>query len=146
MIERVLVPVDDSDLATAGLTYVFENFPEAEITVLHVLDITAASNHIASGGRFEDWYSVAQSETKALLEKYRELADEYDISIETAHEVGDPATTILECAIDNEFDQIVIGSHSRHGLPRVFLGSVAETVARRSPVPVVIIHQNTNEE
>ncbi|XVH33359.1 universal stress protein (plasmid) [Haloferacaceae archaeon DSL9] len=145
MIERILVPVDGSESATAALIYAFENFPEADITVLHVLDLTAASNHIVMGGRFEDWYDTAKSASDALLKRQRELAAKYGVTVETMREVGDPARTILEYAAENEFDQIVVGSHGRRGAARVLLGSVAETVVRRSRMPVVVIHQNVEK-
>ena len=42
-------------------------------------------------------------------------------------------------AEENDIDHIVVGSHGRGGVSRMLLGSVAETVARRSSVPVTII-------
>lgn len=36
-------------------------------------------------------------------------------------------------------DLIVIGSHGREGMPRALLGSVAETVVRHAPCPVLVI-------
>ena len=41
--------------------------------------------------------------------------------------------------IDPAADLIVVGSHSRRGLPRVVLGSVAERVARYAPCPVLVV-------
>jgi nucleotide-binding universal stress UspA family protein len=32
----------------------------------------------------------------------------------------------------------VMGSHGREGVSRILLGSVAETIVRRSPVPVTV--------
>jgi nucleotide-binding universal stress UspA family protein len=37
-------------------------------------------------------------------------------------------------------DLIVLGTHGRNGIVRAFLGSVAETVLRRSAVPVLTIN------
>ena len=62
-----------------------------------------------------------------------------DCDVETAIEVGRPAATIVEEARERDVDHIVVGSHGRTGASRILLGSVAETVARRSPVPVTIV-------
>lgn len=47
---------------------------------------------------------------------------------------------IVEAAPEHGFDLIVIGTHGRKGVPRLFLGSVAEKVVRASPVPVLTVH------
>ena len=46
---------------------------------------------------------------------------------------------ILQAAKEGGADVIVLGTHGRRGLSRVFLGSVAEKVVRLSPVPVLTI-------
>jgi len=53
--------------------------------------------------------------------------------------VGRPARAIEECAEEAAVDHVVIGSHGRDGIARILLGSVAETVVRRSPVPVTAV-------
>lgn len=50
---------------------------------------------------------------------------------------GDPAVAILRMARTRRPDLIVMGTHGRSGLARLALGSVAEMVVRRSPVPVL---------
>jgi nucleotide-binding universal stress UspA family protein len=52
---------------------------------------------------------------------------------------GVPSHAILDVARARGADLIVLSTHGRHGLPRVFLGSVAEKIARISPVPVITV-------
>src|SRR5207237_7395800 len=59
-----------------------------------------------------------------------------------AHElirIGPPAQTIVDAATELEVDLIVIGSPVRAGLPRAFLGTVADEVVRTAPCPVLLV-------
>jgi nucleotide-binding universal stress UspA family protein len=58
---------------------------------------------------------------------------------------GDPARTILETA-DDAYDLIVMGTHGRVGRLHATLGSVAETVVRSAPCPVLTVRTPTGEE
>lgn len=50
-----------------------------------------------------------------------------------------PATEIAQLAADLDADLIVVGTHGRHGVERVLLGSVAELVVRLAPCPVLVV-------
>lgn len=52
---------------------------------------------------------------------------------------GATAEQIVRCARERGCDLIVLGSHGRHGLGRVLLGSVAERVLRTAPCPVLVV-------
>jgi nucleotide-binding universal stress UspA family protein len=52
---------------------------------------------------------------------------------------GDEVTEILAFAEKAHADLIVMGTHGRTGLGRLFMGSVAEEVLRRAPCPVLTI-------
>jgi nucleotide-binding universal stress UspA family protein len=52
---------------------------------------------------------------------------------------GDAAATIVEIARETHADLIVLGTHGRGGVMRVLLGSVAETVLRHAPCPVMTV-------
>jgi nucleotide-binding universal stress UspA family protein len=52
---------------------------------------------------------------------------------------GDPAHEIVAAAREWGADLIVVGTHGRQGIGRVFLGSVAETVLRHAPCAVLVI-------
>jgi nucleotide-binding universal stress UspA family protein len=54
---------------------------------------------------------------------------------------GNPADGILEYAHDNGIDLIIMG-HSRAGLERVLLGSVAHRIVKLSDIPVMIVRSS----
>lgn len=54
-------------------------------------------------------------------------------------EVGDVANTVCRIARQLEVDVIVVGSHGRTGVERIFLGSVSEHVVRHAPCPVLVV-------
>jgi len=74
-----------------------------------------------------------------ILETAREQAAEHGVELETEHILGGVSRSIVDYAAEHDIDHIVVGSHGRTGASRILLGSVAETVARRSPVPVTIV-------
>jgi nucleotide-binding universal stress UspA family protein len=56
-------------------------------------------------------------------------------------EIGDVAKTICRLAEELGVDVIVVGSHGRTGLERLFLGSVSEHVVRHAPCPVLVVRE-----
>jgi nucleotide-binding universal stress UspA family protein len=68
------------------------------------------------------------------------------VSVEHVLEEGDPATGILQVAQERSCDLIVMGSHGRTGLGRLFMGSVAEKVVRKAPCPVLTVKLPQHQE
>jgi|SRR5699024_2072128 len=138
MVKRVLVPVDGSEQAWTALDHATTEYPEADLTLLYVIDPVGAgtSGQIGDVGYGEEWYETAEIRAENLFESARERTDD---GFETATTVGRPAHGIVAFAEDNPIDAIVIGSHGRDGVSRIVLGSVAETVVRRAPVPVTVV-------
>ncbi|ELY58696.1 universal stress protein [Natronolimnohabitans innermongolicus] len=136
---HVLVPLDDSDPARDALEHAIETYPDAEITALHVLNPPTALYGASSQSSVDRLIDLEESAAEELLESAEQLADEHDASVTTELLVGSPARAIVSFASENDVDQIVLGSHGRSGVSRVLLGSVAESVVRRAPVPVTIL-------
>jgi nucleotide-binding universal stress UspA family protein len=138
---RVLVPHDGSPRADDALEYALREFPDGAITVLHVID--PSDTGYSAGAMLPDfseqWYETAKESAETLFESIREAAADHGGELKTVRELGRPSRKIVEYAEAHEVDHIVMGSHGRTGVTRILLGSVAETVARRSPVPVTII-------
>ncbi|GAB7021236.1 universal stress protein [Halostagnicola bangensis] len=140
MPNRILVPVDGSPRSDDALEYATDSFPDAEITAFHVIsagqgDIGALSG--MTGNVPGDEAALERSEE--ILERARERGEERDVVVETERGRGRPDRLIVKRAEDGDYDLVVIGSHGRDGVARILLGSVAENVTRRSPVPVLVV-------
>lgn len=143
MVSSVLVPIDDSERSTEALEYALETHSDATITAIHVIDprkfyaATGIEGSItADYERIEENY---ERQAEALLEEARETAADRGVELETEWVTGAVARSIVDYADEHDVDAIVMGSHGRSGASRVLLGSVAESVTRRSPVPVTIV-------
>lgn len=143
MLSRVLVAMDGSEMATEALRYALDAHPEAEISVLTVVgEPSAMFGQATAIALATDREKSAEEYAEPVLEAAREIAAEYDRSIETDVRTGHPARAITEYA--EGFDVVVIGSHGGSLADRIFLGNVAETVFRRSPVPVTVVRQTVS--
>jgi len=145
--DTVLVPLDGSPLSRRALRHALKRFPDASITVLHVVDLFEPSygaypdfetSYEPLTGS-EEWYARAQEVSEQLFEEARDLADEYDREVSTTSDIGDPERIIVDYADEEEIDHIVLGAHGRTEEERPVFGSVAETVSRRATVPVTLI-------
>ena len=142
MARNVLVPVDDSDPSSDALEFATDHYPDATITALHVVDPTDFPVGGFESGVMTDIDQVRENQERHaedLLEGVRERLTDAGVDVRTAIESGKPSNAIVEYADEHDVDLIAIGSHGRTGASRVLLGSVAETVVRRSPVPVTVI-------
>jgi len=142
MTKRILVPVDRSEQAEAAAAFAVENFPDATVVLLHVINPAEAGYSAqASVPSFsEEWYEERQAEAKDRFDELEAAARDAGAEVvERVLEVGRPTMTIVEYADEHDIDQIVIGSHGRSGMSRLLLGSVAEIVVRRATVPVTVV-------
>jgi nucleotide-binding universal stress UspA family protein len=62
-----------------------------------------------------------------------------DTPVEFVVEYGLPLEEVIAYAAEHQIDLIVCGTHRRRGLERVIAGSVAETLARQAPCPVLTL-------
>ena len=136
---NLLVPIDGSDPSMAALDHACSEFPDATITVLYVSNVAAGENRFMAGGSFGEWKTTEETIAAELFERVSTRAEEADVTVETAHEFGDPIRFIIRYAEAHDIDQIVIGNHGRDGMARLALGSVAERVVRAAPMPVVVV-------
>ncbi|MDG5821800.1 universal stress protein [Natronococcus sp. A-GB7] len=138
MLSRVLVPMDDSEMAAQALKYALEAHPDAEITVLHVAGGPSSMWGGASGlALADDLEEASQEHAQDVFDRAHEIAAEYDAEIDTEVQLGHPVRAILKQADD--YETVVIGSHGGTVAERLFVGNVAQKIFRRSPVPVTVV-------
>ena len=133
---EVLVPIDGSPQSTAALDHAVERFPEATLTLVHVVDPVDDWDDSSSQSRVR--FEAQQQAAERLFEDAQERVPD-DISLETAVVMGSPWRAVVSCIEERDVDHVVMGSHGRDGASRLLLGSVAELVVRRSPVPVTVV-------
>ncbi len=136
---HVLVPMDDSEQARAALEHALEERPDAQITALHVIDPSTAVYGEGGIYAYDALIESRREAAEALLEDAAAIADEHGVDLETETVVGQAAREVVEYADEHDVDRIFMGSRGRSGASRVLLGSVAENIARRAPVPVTIV-------
>ncbi|ELY45472.1 universal stress protein [Natronorubrum tibetense] len=145
MPSRILVPVDGSTLSLRALRHALREFPDADVTAYHVVDLFDPDPPGAGESSYEpmlgteEWYRYVGELRDRIFDDVAAVAADYDRSVETDSDVGDPARLVLEYATDEPVDHVVIGAHGRPEPQRPIYGSVAETVTRRSPVRVTVV-------
>lgn len=139
--ERILVPFDGSPLSERALDRVLTHHPDAEITVLYVINPVEAVYEAESKGlpAATTWHDRMESLAEERCADAEAQAAAADCEVTTAVETGQPAREIRRYVDDHDIDHVVMGSHGRKGVSRLVLGSVAEQVMRQSPVPVTVV-------
>lgn len=123
--KNILVPVDFGEASQAALDYAVDlaEGTDAKVFVLHTFEIPIVGlpdGVVAATAELTG--RIVNAAQKALLEQ------------------GDAREVILAEAKELGADLIVIGTHGRRGIARALIGSVAESVVRTSPVPVLTVH------
>lgn len=135
----ILVAYDGSAPAQQAAEYAFTTHTDDEIILLRVVE--AADGSTGASINYAQDLLTEEEDTAAdtLREEAAELANSENVQFTTETAVGRPDREIVSFAVENDVDQIVVGSHGRSGVSRVLLGSVAERIARRAPMPVTIV-------
>jgi universal stress protein A len=141
-IKRILLPTDFSDYSSAATKYAceFATKFDAELHVLHTLEV-----HLASTPTFGMGLDLPKyiHESRAAADKA--LAGVPDPQRAVGRKVvkavieGSPKVEIVRYARQHEIDLIVLATHGRSGLAHVIMGSVAESVVRTAPCPVLTV-------
>ena len=135
----VLLPTDGS----AGMDRVIEEavgLAERHDATLHALYVvnTASLSNLPLEASMDAVSDSLREEGRTALAEVERLVDDR-VPLESATVEGSPAREIVDYATETGVDLIVMGTHGRSGVDRLLLGSVAERVVRRSPVPVLTV-------
>lgn len=141
--QHILVPVDGSETSYAaiGQAATLAKAFNAKITAVQVLtlDPYIAAEYITAQETNELIERARQSIVKDLEDakaKFSEFAIEVDTQVLEGQSIS---SEIAKAAQKLSADLIVIGSHGRTGLKKLFLGSVAQSVVGDAKVPVLIV-------
>jgi nucleotide-binding universal stress UspA family protein len=141
--ERLLVPLDGSELAEAILPFVEQVAGplDAEVVLLRVIEPPSPVELMASAGVVApDIFTLRDMDAKTYLSAVERRLSKKGLRARTRVALGGPAAEEILAAIKaTSADLVAMATHGRSGLGRALFGSVAESVLRASPVPVLLI-------
>jgi universal stress protein A len=150
-IRTILVPVDFSTCSllvtrqAAGLARRLD----AGLVLLHVAELPAdlaPDTHVRPDGVELSAADYLVDDTRRRLAPYAAAARDVGAAVSVDVRLGSVVPTILAAADELRADLVVIGTHGRTGLARIVLGSVAEGVAHRAHVPVMLVRREARPE
>ena len=135
-ISHILVPLDESETAKKGLEKAkyIAKISGAKIIGLHV--VVVYPTLAATVTKYREFLT---RKAEKMLESTKEQCTKQGISFTTKILHGKPASKIAEFAKNEKIDLIVIGSRGISGFKGAILGSVANTVAQKSKISVLIV-------
>jgi nucleotide-binding universal stress UspA family protein len=140
MYQRVLVPLDGSELAESILPFAEKVAGPAELILLRVVEPLSAGEVMASAGVVTpDALLARELDAKHYLAGVEQRLKSKGLRVQRRLQLGHPAEEILATAKASGADLIAMTTHGRSGLGRLLFGSVAEAVMRASPVPVLMV-------
>jgi len=138
----LLVAVDFSSLTakTVGYAVVLASGRNRKIDLLHVAQ-SALPAHAAKHAPPEVLKAIKDEEESTARSSLASLMND-NVPAELQGEMilkrGPPAETI--CAVSGDgYEMVVVSTHGRTGFQHMLIGSVAERVVRRAPIPVLVV-------
>jgi nucleotide-binding universal stress UspA family protein len=154
MYERILVPLDLSDLAETILPHALEiaRCFKAELLLFHVsssyAEVFQRTMPAGAGSTMnaEIIQQIVDSEASEGQRYLNTLAGRYHaehVEIRQILAQGTPARAILQYCDDQEISLVTMSTHGKSGLARTLLGSVADEVMRNSRLPVLLLRPDS---
>jgi nucleotide-binding universal stress UspA family protein len=147
-IRNILVATDFGEASDAALAYgrALATQFNATLHVIHVVENIVLRNVTADGfvGILPEVQLEVEAEARKELEKKLGAAGEPkpEALVLTSNAIAD---AVVGHAANTNADLIVIGTHGRHGVSRLLLGSVAERIVRSAQCPVLTVHHPERE-
>ncbi len=153
-VTKILAPTDLSELSKAGVRYAMEmaGFKgAAEVIVYHVIGLDESPPYFVYSGAYNDEFSPATEfrPVSELIEERRRLLAKFlrenfvdsisKVRIRQEIEVGVPYKKIVEKAVEEGVEMIVMCTHGRTGFMHMLIGSVTEKVVRHATCPVLSV-------
>ena len=142
-LNTILVPYDFSASSEHAFRWAIGLAEDwgAKLVVLHVIPVFSMVDNLQARFLFDfpQVETALLSETKTRLEEYTTQTTRSTVPVDIRVVMGDAWWEICLAAESESADLIVIGSHGDTGVPRIFLGSVAERVVRHAPCPVLVV-------
>ncbi len=141
--QTILVPLDGSKFAERALTVAVPLAQERNATVALTTALAVAprsTNDIGAPGSAESGRDTVRTQLRQQLDRVaRRLGNKHNITTATHFREGPILEQILAVASETQADLIVMASHGRSGVSRMWLGSVTDALLRQTRTPVLVV-------
>ena len=142
--QHILVPVDGSETSFSAIRHAADlaKSYDSQVTALLVLinDPFVNVEFIDAKHQLESYLAQAKRHADDVLEQVKQKFAEYGIEPELKIIEGQVvAHEVTQTAQELNADLIVIGSHGRKGIKKLFLGSVAQSILTEAKMPVLVV-------
>lgn len=138
MFETIVLATDGSASVERAVAMAVDLADRFDAT-LHALYVVDRDDVEAAPASLRD--SIEDGLREEGEEVLTALAERTDVDVQPTIRTGRPTVEIVAFAEEVEADVVAIGTRGRHGEHRYLLGSVAEAVVRRCPIPVLAVRQ-----
>jgi nucleotide-binding universal stress UspA family protein len=141
MFETLVVALDGSACADHALDLARQlaRAGGSRLALCSVADPSPLYGSLQPSSLVERTLEEIQRQARRIVDDALARARAEGIAAEGAVLEGEPVYEIVSYAKRVGADAIVIGTHGRSGLPRLFMGSVAEGVLRSAAIPVLTV-------
>ena len=147
-VQTLLVPLDFSDNARAVLEWAAHLAKEhgSKVVLFHAYHLPVEFQQLEGAYLPPDFWANVKAEAQQSLGRYEAELRGSGLTVESVVREGYAATAIVDEAIEQEVDLIVIGTHGLSGIKHMLLGSIAERVVQKAPCPVLTVKPCRNRE
>jgi len=136
--KKILVPSDGSRYSEAAVDEAI-NYAKSYGGSLIIVSAVYTNDEFLANA--PDVVEQMVKEAMTRIEEVKQKVRKEGVDAETFVREGEPFKIITELAGELNADTIIMGSHGRTGLKRIFMGSVTSRVIGYAPCPVMVIHQ-----
>jgi nucleotide-binding universal stress UspA family protein len=136
MLRHILFPTDFSPAAVRALEYLeaLAKIGPGRVTLLHALDVIGGDAYPPG------FQEMAESEGRSSLARWQQRLQQAGLTqMDGIFDPGHSIPAILEVLKNHDMSLIVMGTQGKGFVKEIFLGSVAHTVSRLAPCPVLLI-------
>ncbi|HTU83470.1 MAG TPA: universal stress protein [Candidatus Acidoferrales bacterium] len=147
MLKKIVVPLDGSRCAQGALDVALglAKSESAELAICSIVDPIVIVGTTPPSPATDLMLLDRETGARHIVEAAIEQARKAGVAAGGEMHLGVPFDEILRFAKRQNADAIVMGTHGRSGLSRLFLGSVAESVLREAECPVIVVRERNAE-
>jgi nucleotide-binding universal stress UspA family protein len=152
-IKKIMVALDFTSHSKGTFDYAVKiaknlNAHLVVASIINSRDISAVEMVASMGYEVDSEHYVegVKAERESMLNNFIEDSHVDREHVRTIFKVGNPTNELLKLIVKENVDMIVMGARGHTDIEHIFVGSVAEKLFRRSPVPVLSHRDEKNAE